>query len=358
MLSAALLSAFAGSYAQRNDMYYRPSKDAKTEKTEANAVRPEVKTAAGAESAPALRQGAYESYTDDEIDAYNRRYDTYGDDTLYLGDGEEEAAQAEEGVEDSNGDDYECTVRLVRFHSPLIGVYCGFGDPFYWDYYYTWNWGGFYTPWVYDAYWGWSWSWWHPYYHGWNWYYRPWNHWAWNHPWHYPHGYHYGWHVTGRRHFADGYRNVRPGSAGGRIWSGGRHNRSSIAASRPSSGRSGYNYRSSRSGGSVSSRGGSVSGSRSGTSTRSFSGGTSARPAGGSAKSKSSVSQSTRSSGGGSSAGSSPGTSTRSFGGGASTRSFSGGGGGISTRYSGGGSVRSGGGTRSFGGGGGGGRRR
>lgn len=333
ILLVALLTVVSGAYAQRDDMYYRPSKKDKVDK----AANTSEKAANSNTINYSTTYDDYDGYTDDDIDAYNRRYDMYGD-TLYLGDGEGDSQSSYDGEYEQEyyNNDYECTARIIRFHSPSISIYYGFGSPFYWDYYdYVWGWGGFYDPWYYDAYWGWNWSWgWRYPYYGWGWYHRPWHYWAWDYRPHYHHG-HYGWRGNGGRYFAGNVHSSRIGSAGGRIWTSGRNYRDMNSENSSAGTRRNYTYRNNR---------------LSDTNNRN----SSVRSFGNRNNSRYNDRNTNRTpSRNNSVSGSRPSTSTRSFGSGRSVRS---------SRSSGGGSFRSGGGmgggTRSFGGGGGGGRRR
>lgn len=333
ILLVALLTVVSGAYAQRDDMYYRPSKKDKVDE----AANTSEKAANSNTINYSTTYDDYDGYTDDEIDAYNRRYDMYGD-TLYLGDGEGDSQSSYDGEYEQEyyNNDYECTARIIRFHSPSISIYYGFGSPFYWDYYdYVWGWGGFYDPWYYDAYWGWNWSWgWRYPYYGWGWYHRPWHYWAWDYRPHYHHG-HYGWRGNGGRYFAGNVHSSRIGSAGGRIWTSGRNYRDMNSESSSAGTRRNYTYRNNR---------------LSDTNNRN----SSVRSFGNRNNSRYNDRNTNRTpSRNNSVSGIRPSTSTRSFGSGSSVRS---------SRSSGGGSFRSGGGmgggTRSFGGGGGGGRRR
>lgn len=173
-LSVVALSA----YAQRDDVYFVPSKKATLE----NSDKPAVKQSEYEPIAPSNQ------YADDgewyknrksnrDLDDYNRR----------SGGLSNNEAACDDNVQDD--DSYEgegvYTSRIVRFHSPGLVVVA---SPYYFDYYdtyfvdpwYGWSeYYGWYSPW-YSWNWGYSWSWgytspwcspWYsPYYRGW-WYY-------------------------------------------------------------------------------------------------------------------------------------------------------------------------------------------
>ena len=331
MLLVALLTAVSGAFAQRDGVFHRPKKENKTDNTKKDTV-------IAYNYSDAYGKSYYDDgYSEEEIDAYNRRY-VSDNDTLYLGDADDGQSSYDGEYEQSYyGNDYEYTSRMARFHSPSINIYYGFGSPFYWDYYdYAWGWGPYYDPWYCNAYWGWSWSWHHPHYYGWAWYHRPYYNWAWHRPW-YGGGprYGYGGHGYGGRLYAGQVHSSRVGSAGGRIWTSGRNYRDAGSNSGTTgvNSRRTYTYRSNGNGLPQS------SGNRNST-VRSYGNRNSTTNNGTYNRSSSTNNNSSTSN--------APSTTTRSFGSGSSVGS---------TRSMGGSSVRSGGGsmggTRSFGGGGG-----
>ncbi len=130
-----------------------------------------------------------------DVDEYNRRGTTV--DTVST------------AVADEEVDGYY-TSRLVRFHSPTVGIYVS--SPYYGlltDYYWYDPW---YSPWAYDFYpyswYGWGWR---PYYYGsyrYGWHHNYWWDCAWGWGWHHHHGPAWGWgHGPGYKP----NRNVRPG---------------------------------------------------------------------------------------------------------------------------------------------------
>lgn len=318
-----------------DDMYFTPSsskKAAKTSKSKSSRLLT-VKSGSddASDEAPANYTG--KDYSDAEVDAYNRRgrqgvgaqKDSVSGDTLYIGDGDEARQYADRYEDAYYPDDYYYSSRLARFHEPAVNIYLGYGYPYSWGWGWSYGWG---DPFWWDSYygwydpWGWSWSGYYSWY-GWG---NPWNYgWAyWDRPWA-PRGPRHTSAWNGGRYVAGHTDYSKWGSAGGRIWGGGRNYRGAIERN-GSRGATAY----------------------SGSATRGFStynGG----------RNSSSSNMRTRTFGGSRSYSSSPSTSTRSMGGSsAPSRSFSGGG---SSSPSMGTRSFGGGGGRSFGGGGGGGGR-
>lgn len=169
-------------FAQDDDVYFVPSKSQKVETT--------VKSQ---KSAVALSQQNatqdYDNWADGrnnrgwDVDAYNRR----GGKTVTSVDSIQEVEEPSEGA---------YTTRIVRFHSPRIGVYVS--SPYYVDVFDYWGPSWYTFPWYYDWYgpswyagwWGRPWygSWcigvgWPHYWHSW---YHPWYDyaWGWGSSWH------------------------------------------------------------------------------------------------------------------------------------------------------------------------------
>lgn len=169
-------------FAQDDDVYFVPSKSQKVETT--------VKSQ---KSAVALSQQNatkdYDNWADGrnnrgwDVDAYNRR----GGKTVTSVDSIQEVEEPSEGA---------YTTRIVRFHSPRIGVYVS--SPYYVDVFDYWGPSWYTSPWYYDWYgpswyagwWGRPWygSWcigvgWPHYWHSW---YHPWYDyaWGWGSSWH------------------------------------------------------------------------------------------------------------------------------------------------------------------------------
>lgn len=323
-LIGALLTISLGVQAQDDDMYFTPSKTSKTNKTtkeEPLKIQNGSYDEDDADSYADYNKG--KKYSEAEIDAYNRRGYKVGKDTLYIGDGDREAAEyADRYADEYNGNDYCYSNRLARFHEPAVNIYFGYGVPYWgWSYgFYDWSWG-------YDPYWSWNWSWnWYPrhygWYGGWGWsypLYYGWYDWGWSYPYR-PGRPWRGSSWNGGRYIAGQTHYEKTGSAGGRIWAGGRNYRdaagrtgSNVNYSGNSRGYGNNTYNSGRNSGSYSTR--------SFGTTRSYnSGNTGTRSIGGNVGTSSGSSRSFGSGG-------SPSISTRSFGGGGG-RSFGGGGGG------------------------------
>ncbi len=195
-------------YAQDDDIYFVPSKKEKTQ----------------------TKQSVYQEYSETEdwskgrtdggrdIDEYNRRgnYDYEATDSTYI-------------EEDISADGGTYTTRLVRFHSPRVGVYVS--SPYYVDVYdYYWS-----DPWYYDS--------WHYGWYGSSWGWRPYYSWyGWHNPWYHGWGASWGWHPPYHHHHPP-HHSSRPNYAyrgpGNRY--GGRNNYNATvnrpATNRPSSGR-------------------------------------------------------------------------------------------------------------------------
>ncbi len=214
--------------AQEDDVYFVPSKSKK------EVVRPAQSVASQSRVDMIERtEGSAPRSNGMDVDAYNRRYRPA--DTLDVATEEREEADASAYAP---SDSY--TLRLVRFHSPTVGVWVS--SPYYavvTDYGVAdvWldPWDVYYSPW-YTSYWGWSsWGWsscpsfWWSYNWGWNPYWH--HHYPiWHHPHHpvYPGGHpSYAWRPSGRpsgRPLSDGRVSYRPsrdlGQSGNRYVSG------------------------------------------------------------------------------------------------------------------------------------------
>lgn len=327
-LISALFAISLGAYAQNDDMYFTPTKTPKVKKEQLLKVQEGIYEKSDDEVYSAEDYDD-KKYSDAEVDAYNRRGYKVGKDTLYIGDGDKEVNEyAERYADEYNSNDYYYSNRLARFHEPAVNIYFGYGVPYYWGWDYGWY------DWGYNYSWNWGWSWnWYPRYYGWY------GGWGWSYPWHYHYGwYDWGWHRpyvparpwrgsswNGGRYIAGQTHSDRIGSAGGRIWSGGRNYRDAIE-------RNGFTRSYSSNSRAYGNNDRSYSTGRSNMSTRSF----------GTTRPSSSSNMGTRSMNSGSS---NIGSSSRSFGGGSGSS--------MGTRSFGGGSGRSmgGGGGRSFGGG-------
>ena len=189
ILSLMLLAAvgFMPATAQDDDVYFVPSKSSKTSQKDRSNFSSQ------AERIPVEASNTYDNLyemSDRDIDAYNRRYAVT-----------DSIDATDDYVEDNEEGTY--TRRLVRFHSPTVGVYVS--SPYYdvvADYYWYDPW---FTPWYYSPFYGpsyaWTWSpWAYDWYWGWGW------HTWWYDPWHYHH--HHHWYDTAWRPSFNG----RPGN--------------------------------------------------------------------------------------------------------------------------------------------------
>lgn len=203
----ALCTVATGSFAQDDDLYFVPSRSAKTKVTASSGVPSSsyqpIETSPESHWAEGRGNGHW------DVDAYNRR-GAYAD--SLAGDSLHQAMYADSLSLYADGSGYDCTNRIIRFHSPSPGVYVS--SPYYADFYYDSYW---YDPWfhsswywgVYDPWWGWGYGYSPYWYSGW----RGWYGWydPWYHPWYDPY-----WHPGG------GYHPHHPGPKPGYAGNGGR----------------------------------------------------------------------------------------------------------------------------------------
>lgn len=208
LLLVAICCNSVGMLAQ-DDMYFKPS--SKAQKVKSHSFM-------GVTGTHSLGNDASSrTYTEDEIDQYNRQGYYINNDTLYLGDGQQSESYAQSGNEDQMSDywdysdDYYYSNRIARFYNPSVNFSIGWawGVPYYWS--------GFdpYGDWFYDDIWyG---RYYYPYY---GWYrplYRP-----WYDPW-WGRGYHSYWRP--RYYSYHGPTGTRNHSFDGRGWSPNSQNR-------------------------------------------------------------------------------------------------------------------------------------
>ena len=194
------------SIAQDDDVYFMPSKSKKE-------VKEKTPEPANAEYLPNDHLYSHDNWADGrtdngrDVDEYNRRgkYDT-----------EEEETSTVRQNSENEVETVSCTERIVRFHSPTVGVYVS--SPYYADYIDIW-----FDPWYYDPWYrGYGYYGWHSYYHPW---YNPWYD-PWYDPWYNPWGPYYGWYYP---YYRPSYRPVAPAGAhygphGGYVYYGNRNN--------------------------------------------------------------------------------------------------------------------------------------
>lgn len=214
MMVACLFSAM--SYAQDDDVYFVPSRNA--DKQQEKQTPPSRSTyfmeeADGSNSNWAEGRGNGQWDVDEYNRRGNRRDSMETDSSVYP----EQADSA--SLYTSEDADATYTVRLIRFHSPRFGVYVSspyydsfFYDPFWTDFwpYNYWAWNSWYG-WGYAGWWPWGFGWYDPWYYGPTWAWGHW--WGWHHGpawggWYPPHHHNPGWNLAG---------NVRRGPTGGYV---------------------------------------------------------------------------------------------------------------------------------------------
>lgn len=147
-------------------------------------------------------------------DEYNRRY--IGDMNYQTSGGQDYDYESNDTVFNTdslseNVEDYEYSRRILRFHSPRVGI--ALSSPYYWDLVYSYGvydylYDAYYDPFFYSWGWryGWSWgpwsSWYGPF---WGWHHPyAWSYWGWGYGWH--HG-HYSWNRGRYSHRSGGLHN-------------------------------------------------------------------------------------------------------------------------------------------------------
>ena len=186
ILLAACFGTLAN-YAQDDDIYFVPSEN--DESTEINNYNYED----GSSYTDIDESASFSDYDnwadnrtgDRDVDEYNRR----GNSKLYS---EYSAVDTTKTGDDVYDNDFEpvYTDRLVRFHSPSIGLYITSPYYGYYDPWYDW-----YDPWYYSGWYGYRW-------------YRPWGWYSGWYGWHRPYYGWYGHHYRGGRPYG-GYRGGR-----------------------------------------------------------------------------------------------------------------------------------------------------
>ncbi len=223
LLTSLLLLMIVPAAQAQDDVYFVPSKKQKAERK----ARLEAKSAAVYPEDVFVADDWADGrgYGGWDVDEYNRQGDYYAEgDTAYY----------EDYVEQ---EDESYTDRIVRFHSPSVGIYVS--SPYYWDYHYDNFWWGGYYNYYRPYYWNYGWG---PAY----------GYWGWHAPHHYPG---WGWTYPGHRPTppppaGGGYRpgtgtngqQYRPGrgpsrnSSTGGVYRGTPSRNNSSGVSRPSSG--------------------------------------------------------------------------------------------------------------------------
>ena len=184
----ALCTVSVGSFAQNDDLYFVPSRSAKTTATPPSGVPSSSYQPISTPNESHWAEGRGNGHWD--VDAYNRRgayADSLNADSLY------QSMYADSLSLYAGGSGYDCTERIIRFHSPSPGVCVS--SPYYVDFYYDTYW---YDPWyrsswywgVYDPWWGWGYGYspyWYSGWYGWYGWHNPWYH-PWYDPYWYPGG--------------------------------------------------------------------------------------------------------------------------------------------------------------------------
>lgn len=222
-----------------DDMYFgSSSKKSKTESVKDNHRKTTSDESIVSSTSNMSDIEVYNSTARDE-DEYNRRYNY----TDYQGTANQDSDMAsnveyidddKKGDYDINDDedDYRYSRRILRFHSPNVGVIVS--SPYYWDLVYVYGAYDFlysdyyyYDPFFWGPGWGYSWGWrpWHSWYSpiwGYHYHYSHWHHWGYGPMWghyHRPNGIY-------PRHYSGGYYNSHIVRANNHVYSS-RYNRGS-----------------------------------------------------------------------------------------------------------------------------------
>ena len=209
-----LIFAFSQTgFAQDDDVYFIPkkSKKEKKEKTEHVQVTESDYEYISSGSSEYDNWAEHRTNGSRDVDEYNRRKPS---NKSYSNDNEKD--ESYNADESANG---TYTERIVRFHSPRVGVYVS--SPFYIDYFDVW-----YDPWYYDPWFG---SYTYIGWHGWgpSFYWS--NSWYWRNPWYDPWGPCYGWyypHYYPSYHYRPIPNGAHRGPHGGYVYYGHRNNTS------------------------------------------------------------------------------------------------------------------------------------
>ena len=190
--------------AQDDDIYFVPSGDSKEMKqSKQRTAEPEYVS----EDEYAYSNWAENrSFHGRDVDEYNRRG----------GEKQQDANNDTYNEESPSVQEVSCTERIVRFHSPTVGVIVS--SPYYSDYVDIWLDPWYYDPWYggfgFYGYYGWN-SWRYHYY--WN------NPWYWHDPWYNPWGPCYGWYDPWYRpHYRPVPAGAHYGPHGGYVYYGNR----------------------------------------------------------------------------------------------------------------------------------------
>lgn len=195
--------------AQDDDLYFTPSSQPISPENNTNSLV----TTQELDRYEQPKLSVYNNNSRDD-DEYNRRYISSVD--YQIGGSSEYDYESNDTIFntdsiDEDMEDYEYSRRILRFHSPRVGI--ALSSPYYWDlvynygiydymydayydpFFYTWGWryGWSWGPWSswYGPFWGWH----HPY---------AWSYWGWGHGWHHRH---YAWNHGRYSHRSGGLHN-------------------------------------------------------------------------------------------------------------------------------------------------------
>lgn len=198
ILLSLIFMPFVSIMAQDDDLYFSPTSTPAVQSVNRNSLIGEVDEGAFDQSKLAVYNN--NSRNDDE---YNRRYAGAGSMGYQTEGGNDYSYDYEsndtifntDSISDGS-DDYAYSRRILRFHSPRVGI--ALSSPYYWDLVYGYGiydylYDAYYDPFFYSWGWryGWAWgpwsSWYGPF---WGWYHPyGWSYWGWGYGWH---G-HYAW---------------------------------------------------------------------------------------------------------------------------------------------------------------------
>lgn len=193
VLLSLIFMPFVSLMAQDDDLYFTPTSPTTSNQNYSNYN-------IGIVDDEPFEQSKLVVYNDNsrDDDEYNRRYS--GSMDYQTGGGADYDYESNDTVFNTDSisdemDDYEYSRRILRFHSPRVGI--ALSSPYYWDLVYNYGiydymYDAYYDPFFYTWGWryGWSWgpwsSWYGPFY-GWHHPYA-WSYWGWGYGWH--HGHH------------------------------------------------------------------------------------------------------------------------------------------------------------------------
>jgi len=225
---AICLFSVAG-YAQDDDVYFVPSHNADKQQERETGTSHSAYTSHTGYTSSNWAEGRGNGQWD--VDEYNRR-GSHRDSLATASSGSSSVSDTAPAYSYEDAD-ATYTVRLIRFHSPRVGVYVS--SPYYDSFFYDPFWTDFwpYNYWAWNSWYGWAHVGWWPWGYGW---YDPWYgpHWAWNHWWGWHHGPAWGgWYPPHHYPGTSLAGNVRRGPTGGYVaYSRGNAGRGRVSSSR------------------------------------------------------------------------------------------------------------------------------